>query len=163
MRFWTTLLALGRAAALLKVLRWRSLRRQLRNYGSRARRGSRPGRGAGGRSSWRQARSRTSGPWRAWDTSARPASDRQSVASGARYPGSPAVRTRPERGRDCLGLRHVLPLTKVLDWHKQRRMWRGLYGQGLNVAATGRKRGVVLATRFGDFAADGLCRTSQPA
>jgi hypothetical protein len=56
-------------------------------------------------------------------------------------------RTRPERGRDCLGLRHVLPLTKVLDWHKQRRMWRGLYGQGLNVAATGRKRGVVLATR----------------
>jgi hypothetical protein len=72
-------------------------------------------------------------------------------------------RSRPERGRDCLGLRQVLPLTKVLDWHKQRRMWRGLSGQGLNVAATGRKRGVVLATRFGDFAADGLCRTLQPA
>ena len=72
-------------------------------------------------------------------------------------------RTRPERGRDCLGLRHVLPLTKVLDWHQQRRLWRGLFGQGLNVAATGRKRGVVLATRFGDFAADGLCRTLQPA
>jgi hypothetical protein len=46
-------------------------------------------------------------------------------------------RTRPERGRDCLGLRQVLPLTKVLHWHQQRRLWRGLCGQGLNVAATG--------------------------
>ena len=35
-------------------------------------------------------------------------------------------RRRPERGRDSLGLRNVLPLTKVWDWHKQRRMWRGL-------------------------------------
>jgi hypothetical protein len=33
-------------------------------------------------------------------------------------------RTGPERGRDCLGLRHLLPLTKVLDWHQQRRLWR---------------------------------------
>ena len=29
-------------------------------------------------------------------------------------------RPGPERGRDCLSLRHVLPLTKVLDWHQQR-------------------------------------------
>ena len=54
-------------------------------------------------------------------------------------------RTRPEHGRDCLGLRHVLPLTKVLDWHQQRRLWRGLSGQGRNVAATGCKRGERLA------------------
>jgi hypothetical protein len=47
--------------------------------------------------------------------------------------------------------------------NQQRRLWRGLSGQGLNVAATGRKRGVVLASRFGDLATDGLCRTSQPA
>ena len=72
-------------------------------------------------------------------------------------------RTRPERGRDSLGLRQVLPLTKVWDWHKQRRLWRGLSGQRLDVAATERKRGVLLATRFGDFVTDGLCRTSQPA
>ena len=72
-------------------------------------------------------------------------------------------RTRPERGRDCLGLRQVLPLTKVWDWHQQRRLWRGLSGQGLNVAATGRKRGVLLATRFGGSATDRVCRTSQPA
>src|SRR5205807_10525320 len=67
---------------------------------------------------------------------------------------------RPERGRDSLDLRHVLPLTKVLDWHQQRRLWRGLSGQGLKVSRTGRKRGVLLASRFGDFATDGLCRTS---
>jgi hypothetical protein len=72
-------------------------------------------------------------------------------------------RTGPERGRDCLSLRHVLPLTKVLDWHQQRRLWRGLSGQGANVAATGRKRGVVLATCFGDFARDRRCRAPQPA
>jgi Recombinase zinc beta ribbon domain/Recombinase len=72
-------------------------------------------------------------------------------------------RTRPERGRDCLGLRQVLPLTKVWDWHKQRRLWRGLFGQRLDVAATGRKRGVLLATGFGVFATDGRCRTPQPA
>jgi hypothetical protein len=72
-------------------------------------------------------------------------------------------RTRPERGRDCLGLRQVLPLAKVLDWHQQRRLWRRLSGQGLNVAATERKRGVVLASRFGNLATDGLCRTSRPA
>src|SRR5207302_4411098 len=72
-------------------------------------------------------------------------------------------RTGPERGRDCLGLRHVLPLTKVLDWHQQRLLWRRLSSQGLNVAATGRKRGVLLASRFGDFVTDGPCRTSQPA
>jgi hypothetical protein len=72
-------------------------------------------------------------------------------------------RTRPERGRDCLGLREVLPLTKVWDWHKQRRMWRGLFGQRLDVAATERKRGVLLATRFSAFATHGRCRTPQPA
>ena len=72
-------------------------------------------------------------------------------------------RSRQERGRDCLGLRQVLPLTKVCDWHKQRRLWRGLSGQRLDVAATERKRGVLLATRFGAFATDGRCRTPQPA
>ena len=35
-------------------------------------------------------------------------------------------RSRTERGRDSLGLGKVLPLTKVWDWQKQRRMWRGL-------------------------------------
>jgi hypothetical protein len=60
-------------------------------------------------------------------------------------------------------LRQVLPLTKVWDWHKQRRLWRGLFGQGLDVAATGRKRGVLLATRFGGSATDPVCRTSQTA
>jgi hypothetical protein len=49
-------------------------------------------------------------------------------------------RTRPERGRDSLGLRQVLPLTKVWDWHKQRPLWRRLSGQRLDLAATGRKR-----------------------
>jgi hypothetical protein len=72
-------------------------------------------------------------------------------------------RSRSERGRDCLGLRQVLPLTKVWDWHKQRRLWRGLSGQGIGVAATGRKRGLLLATRLGDSATDGLCRPPQPA
>jgi len=38
-------------------------------------------------------------------------------------------RSRPERGRDCLGLRQVLPLTKVWDWQKQRRLWLGSSGQ----------------------------------
>jgi hypothetical protein len=33
-------------------------------------------------------------------------------------------RSRPERGRDRLGLRKVLPLTKVWEWQKQRRLWR---------------------------------------
>ncbi|HEV3447317.1 MAG TPA: hypothetical protein VG099_21935, partial [Gemmataceae bacterium] len=60
-------------------------------------------------------------------------------------------RSRPERGRDGLGLRQVLPLTKVWDWHKQRRLWRGLAGQRPDVAAAER-RGIRLATRFGDFA-----------
>ena len=40
-------------------------------------------------------------------------------------------RHRPERGRDSLGLRKVLPLTKICDWHKQRRLWRGLAASGL--------------------------------
>ena len=66
-------------------------------------------------------------------------------------------------GRDCLGLRQVLPLTKVWDWHKQRRLWRGLFGQGLDVAATGRKRGVLLGTRFGGSATDRVRRTPQSA
>ena len=35
-------------------------------------------------------------------------------------------RNRPERGRDCLDLRQVLPLTKVVDWQEQRRLWRRL-------------------------------------
>jgi hypothetical protein len=72
-------------------------------------------------------------------------------------------RTRPERGRDCLGLRQVLPLTKIWDWQKQWRLWRGLSGQRLEVAATGRKRGVLWATGFGDFVTDGRCRRPQPA
>jgi hypothetical protein len=37
----------------------------------------------------------------------------------------------PERGRDNLGLRNVLPLTKVWEWHKQRQMWRGFADSGL--------------------------------
>ena len=37
-------------------------------------------------------------------------------------------RRRPERGRDSLDLGKVLPLTKVWDWQKQRRMWRNLAG-----------------------------------
>ena len=40
-------------------------------------------------------------------------------------------RRRPERGRDSLDLRKVLPLTKVWDWQKQRRLWRGLADSGL--------------------------------
>jgi hypothetical protein len=72
-------------------------------------------------------------------------------------------RTRPERGQDSLDLGKVLPLTKVWDWQKQRRMWRGLIGQEVDVVATRRKRGVVLATRFGDFARDRRCRAPRPA
>ena len=60
-----------------------------------------------------------------------------------------------------LGLRQVLPLTKVWDWHKQRRQWRGLAGQRPDVAAAERKRGIRLATRFGDFATDGRCRKAR--
>ena len=70
---------------------------------------------------------------------------------------------RPERGRDSLDLGKVLPLTKVWDWHKQRRMWRGLTGEEVDVAASRRKRGVLLATRFGDFARDRRCRAPRPA
>jgi hypothetical protein len=72
-------------------------------------------------------------------------------------------RARPARGRDSLDLGKLLPLTKVWDWEKQRRVWRGLLGEEVEVAATRRQRGVLLATRFGDFVTDGLCRTSQPA
>jgi hypothetical protein len=72
-------------------------------------------------------------------------------------------RSRPECGRDSLGLRQVLPLTKVWDWHKQRRMWRGVTSEEVDMAAAGRKRGVLLATRFGDFAKDRRCRTPRPA
>jgi hypothetical protein len=35
-------------------------------------------------------------------------------------------RSRPERGRDRLDMRKVLPLTKVVDWGQQRRLWRRL-------------------------------------
>jgi hypothetical protein len=72
-------------------------------------------------------------------------------------------RSRPARGRDSLGLVQVLPLTRVWDWHKQRRLWRGLLGEAVDVAATGRQRGVLLASRFGAFATEGVCRESQPA
>jgi hypothetical protein len=72
-------------------------------------------------------------------------------------------RTRPARGRDSLDLGKVLPLTKVWDWQKQRRMWRGLSGEEVGVAATLRKRGVALAAQVGGFAKDGLCRTPQRA
>jgi hypothetical protein len=30
------------------------------------------------------------------------------------------------RGREPLPLRHILPVTAVLDWHEQRRRWRRL-------------------------------------
>ncbi|HEV3082637.1 MAG TPA: hypothetical protein VGY66_22830 [Gemmataceae bacterium] len=70
---------------------------------------------------------------------------------------------RPQRGRDSLGLGKVLPLTKVWDWHKQRRMWRGLMGEEVDGVAPQRKRGVVLANRFGDFARDRRCRAPRPA
>jgi hypothetical protein len=33
---------------------------------------------------------------------------------------------RPLRGRDPLILRQVQPLTMVLDWRKQRRLWQEL-------------------------------------
>ena len=33
---------------------------------------------------------------------------------------------RPRRGRECLPLRHILPITDVLDWHEQRCRWRKL-------------------------------------
>ena len=33
---------------------------------------------------------------------------------------------RPRRGREPLPLRHILPVTAVLDWHEQRRRWRKL-------------------------------------
>jgi hypothetical protein len=51
----------------------------------------------------------------------------------------------------------------TLDWHKQRRLWRGLSGQQRDVAATRRKRGVLLATGFGDLATEGRCWAPQPA
>ena len=35
-------------------------------------------------------------------------------------------RSRTERGRDRLDVRRVLPLTKVVDWQEQRRLWRRL-------------------------------------
>ena len=35
-------------------------------------------------------------------------------------------RSRPERGRVRLDMRKVLPLTKVVDWGQQRRLWRRL-------------------------------------
>jgi hypothetical protein len=35
-------------------------------------------------------------------------------------------RSRPEHGRDCLDMRRVLPLTKIVDWQEQRRLWRRL-------------------------------------
>jgi hypothetical protein len=72
-------------------------------------------------------------------------------------------RSRPECGRDGLGLRQVLPLTKVWDWHKQRRLWGGLFGQRLDVAATERKRGVPLAAVSVLLRHNGRCRTPQPA
>ena len=34
-------------------------------------------------------------------------------------------RSRPERGRDRLDMRKVLPLTKVVDWGRQRRLCAG--------------------------------------
>ena len=33
---------------------------------------------------------------------------------------------RPRRGREPLALRHLLPITAILDWHEQRRHWRQL-------------------------------------
>jgi hypothetical protein len=33
---------------------------------------------------------------------------------------------RPGRGREPLALRHLLPITAILDWHEQRRRWRKL-------------------------------------
>ncbi|HEV3079046.1 MAG TPA: hypothetical protein VGY66_04680 [Gemmataceae bacterium] len=72
-------------------------------------------------------------------------------------------RTRPARGRDSLDLGKLLPLTKVWDWGKQRRMWRGLLGEEVDVVASRRQRGVLLATHFGNFVTDDVCRTSQPA
>jgi hypothetical protein len=32
----------------------------------------------------------------------------------------------PRRRREALSLRHILPVTAVLDWHEQRRSWRKL-------------------------------------
>jgi hypothetical protein len=34
---------------------------------------------------------------------------------------------RTERGRDPIHLRHVQPLTRLLDWGQQRRRWRQFY------------------------------------
>jgi hypothetical protein len=50
-------------------------------------------------------------------------------------------RRRPERDRDNLGLRNVLPLTKVWDWQKQRRLWRSL----ADIRLAGPKAGAKLA------------------
>ena len=33
---------------------------------------------------------------------------------------------RPRRGREPLSLRHLLPITAILDWQEQRRRWRKL-------------------------------------
>jgi hypothetical protein len=49
-------------------------------------------------------------------------------------------RNSPERGRDRLSLGKVLPLTKVWDWHKQRRLWRDLANPQADLVAT-RRRG----------------------
>ena len=50
-------------------------------------------------------------------------------------------RSRPEHGRDSLDLRKVFPLTKVWDWQRQRRVWRGLSDQRTGLTATGPRHG----------------------
>jgi hypothetical protein len=35
---------------------------------------------------------------------------------------------RPERGRDSVHLARLQPIAAVLDWRKQRRLWRKLFG-----------------------------------
>ena len=49
------------------------------------------------------------------------------------------LRNGPERGRDRLSLRKVLPLTRVWEWHKQRRLWRDLSKPQAGLVATRRQ------------------------
>ena len=43
---------------------------------------------------------------------------------------------RTERGRDPLPLRQLQPLTRILDWAEQRRLWQALQGQGPSAPPT---------------------------
>jgi hypothetical protein len=51
-------------------------------------------------------------------------------------------RKHPERGRDVLCLRQVLPLTKIWEWQEQRRHWRQLLAAGVRAEGGNESRPV---------------------